>query len=546
MSDKPVLVVPEARVIRDELQRLVLADLLGPLEGEHEEFTREDPLDRYPLGRLAPRGEVIEPDTQDELAESPAAEPEEGGQEPSAPNMASLALSSIGFTATVAGDVGQLEVRAKWARYERVEAETEEGLPDRVWRRVPLEGVVTVALAEGLLPPVPVVAGSPDVVVRGRARGHDGAWLVSLFLENRQSPGSGRASADWLFQVELSAAAPDGSEVFLPRPDLSPGGHQIDRVEQRGLAMAYRFTPEFAVGHGAAVHADRLTERSSRAIRLTTRTVPHVEMPATDVPDPVRDPDLAALRDVVLDMTRLADLAEGPPEDLAAVLRPLVTGYRAWIDQRAEEVEAPEAHLDGHRDEAAAALATARRAADRIEAGVELLESDADARKAFGFANRAMARQRLHTIAADERREHPSKLLDDVVAEVDEPRNRSWRPFQLAFILLNLPSLADPRHVERSEEADKGLVDLLWFPTGGGKTEAYLGLTAFTLAIRRLQPSHGGLRADEGVAVLMRYTLRLLTIQQFERATTLICAAEVLRRQDTPTWGSAPFRIGLW
>ncbi|MBY8854451.1 hypothetical protein K7G98_41900, partial [Saccharothrix sp. MB29] len=83
------------------------------------EFTREDPLDRYPLGRLAPRGEVIEPDTQDELAESPAAEPEEGGQEPSAPNMASLALSSIGFTATVAGDVGQLEVRAKWARYER-------------------------------------------------------------------------------------------------------------------------------------------------------------------------------------------------------------------------------------------------------------------------------------------------------------------------------------------------------------------------------------------------------------------------------------------
>ncbi|MFD0203842.1 MULTISPECIES: DISARM system helicase DrmA [Saccharothrix] len=553
MSEQPVLAVPEPRVIRDELQRLVLADLLGPLEGEHEEFTREDPLDRYPLGRLAPRGEVIEPETQDELAESPAAEPEEVGQEPSAPNMASLALSSIGFTATVAGDVDQLEVTAKWGRYERVVAETEEGLPDRVWRRVPMSGVLKVALNdaaanndEGLLPPMAVHAEAPDVVVRGRIRRHGDDWLVSLFLENRQPRGAGRASADWLFQVELSAAAPDGTEVFLPRPDRPSGGHKADQAEQRGLAMAYRFTPEFAVGHGVAMHADRNTERSLRAVRLTTRTVPNIEMPATDVPDPERDADLTALRDVVLDMTRLADLAEGPVEELSAVLRPLVTGYRDWIGQRAAEVDAPDAHLDGHRDEALNALTAARRAADRIEAGVDLLTTDADARKAFGFANRAMARQRLHTIAADERRAHPSKMLDDVVTEVDVPRNRSWRPFQLAFILLNLPSLANPRHAERSEDANNGLVDLLWFPTGGGKTEAYLGLTAFTLAVRRLQPAYGGLRADEGVAVLMRYTLRLLTIQQFERATTLICAAEVLRRADEATWGSAPFRIGLW
>src|SRR5262249_36377682 len=76
--------------------------------------------------------------------------------------------------------------------------------------------------------------------------------------------------------------------------------------------------------------------------------------------------------------------------------------------------------------------------------------------------------------------------------------------------------------------------------------EAYLGLTAFTIAIRRLQPNYGGLDAAAGVAVLMRYTLRLLTIQQFERATTLLCAAEMLRREDTRTWGDNPMRIGLW
>ena len=72
------------------------------------------------------------------------------------------------------------------------------------------------------------------------------------------------------------------------------------------------------------------------------------------------------------------------------------------------------------------------------------------------------------------------------LAEVDEPKNHSWRPFQLAFVLLNLPSLADPTHPERAD-GSTALADLLFFPTGGGKTEAYLGLTAFTLAIRRLQ-----------------------------------------------------------
>ena len=111
----------------------------------------------------------------------------------------------------------------------------------------------------------------------------------------------------------------------------------------------------------------------------------------------------------------------------------------------------------------------------------------------------------------------------------------SWRPFQLAFVLLNLPALTEPGHDDRQ------IVDLLFFPTGGGKTEAYLGLAAYTFAIRRLQRTIGVGEAarsgDGGVAVLMRYTLRLLTAQQFQRAAALVCAAEVLRREDEVTWG---------
>src|SRR5690606_9280404 len=122
-----------------------------------------------------------------------------------------------------------------------------------------------------------------------------------------------------------------------------------------------------------------------------------------------------------------------------------------------------------------------------------------------------------------------------------EVSNHAWRTFQLAFILLNLPALTDPTHAERGK-----LVDLLWFPTGGGKTEAYLGVAAYTMAIRRLQGMVGDRSGHAGVAVLMRYTLRLLTLQQFQRATALLCACEMIRREDPAKWGSEPFRIGLW
>jgi hypothetical protein len=202
-------------------------------------------------------------------------------------------------------------------------------------------------------------------------------------------------------------------------------------------------------------------------------------------------------------------------------------------------------HLEGFTDEARSVLEKARLAADRIEAGIDLVVRDPDAFRAFRFTNSAMHLQRVHTRAAAARRRDEGLELADAIAREDLQRNRSWRPFQLAFLLLNLPALTDPAHPERST-GEAAVADLLWFPTGGGKTEAYLGLSAYTLAIRRLRPTFGGFDAVHGVAVLMRYTLRLLTIQQFQRATTLICACEVIRRAEAGLWGEEPFRIGLW
>jgi hypothetical protein len=120
---------------------------------------------------------------------------------------------------------------------------------------------------------------------------------------------------------------------------------------------------------------------------------------------------------------------------------------------------------------------------------------------------------------------------------IETPR---WRAFQLAFLLLNLPGLADPRDPHRAT------VDLLFFPTGGGKTEAYLGLAAFAMVLRRLRhPGEKG-RAAAGVSVIMRYTLRLLTLDQLARAAGLVCALELEREKDSARYGEWPFEIGLW
>jgi hypothetical protein len=542
-----VLAVPDEQVIRDELQRLVLADLLGPLGGPEEEFPgREDPLDRYILGRLAPSGVSVEPDTQDELADTGAPDLEEGDPEPGAPNAPSLAPSAIGFTACAAADVDTLRVTAAWAHYQRVESEREEHLGRRVWRRQQRGGTVTITVAEGHLAESVIDPEQPQVVVRGRARRLDSRWLVSLFLENRQ-PDPGRRDAEaWIFQVELSATGTGEEPVFVPRPERVAGGDASDQAERRRLAMAYRFSPEFAVGHGVAAGVEPAPDDPVRARTVRTRTVPDHEVPFTDVPDAARDLDLPELADVELDMKRLAELANGPVERLTGALQPLVDGYRAWIARNQASLTNPERRLDAYSSEAGDALADANRAADRIAAGIGLLAADPVARQAFGFANQAMYLQRVHSVVAADRRERPGTALAEAVAAADQPGNHRWRPFQLAFVLLNLPSLADPRHEERTTDPRRAVADLLWFPTGGGKTEAYLGLTAFAIAVRRRQPALGDLEAAAGVAVLMRYTLRLLTIQQFERAATLVCAAETLRRADQATWGEVPIRIGLW
>ncbi len=550
---------PSPAALRREFQDLVVGDLLGPAGGDDETLPgRTRVRDRYLVGMLAPAGTLAaDPERTDSAGVNgdtgPADDP---SLDDATAAVANLFPSSFGFTCVVAAGTDALSVTAVWGRYLKEKADPAgdgDVRPGTVWRRHPAGGSTTVGLAAGELGPVSVDPEQPDVVVRGRAAPTPaGGWLVTLFLVNEQSPPKQNKDEAWLFQAALAVeSSPTGAAVFVGRSEAVPPVTAVGEIDELQLLdMQYRHHVEFAAGHGVAVHAEVGGDDPSHAIRITTAVVPSAIVPATEAPtetdESLSAPVRAALGRAVLDMEVLAGLDGSALRD---ALTPLADAYERWLDEQEARVVDAKARLAGHEDAADVALGDAREMAGRLRTGIDLVVTDLDAAEALRFANRAMWLQRAHTLAANLRRDDTELEFDTALARFAAPEHHSWRPFQLAFLLVNLPALTDPSHPERT--AGGGLVDLLFFPTGGGKTEAYLGLTAFTLAIRRLQGTVAGHDGRSGgVAVLMRYTLRLLTAQQFQRAAALMCACEHIRRemlaQGDDRWGDTPFRLGMW
>lgn len=555
--------------VRAELEDLIERDLLGPWDGPAEELPPgTTPGERYLLGKLVPqRSDQQEPVTNeddgddDDVEDRPELTDEggidfdpddpEGAPSPAAVRTRSMAASSLGLAFAVPTDVDRLAVTARWGRYERTRSESREtptGRPQVVWRRVPVEGTIELPVdAEGSGRAVPH-AEQEGAVVRWRVRPRGARRVVEVFLVNTQPVRADLPDRERLFQAGLSVTALDGAAaVFVGHndPDLPEVKRETDD-ELRLLALQHRGQRLYATGRQCAVDAET-RPGETRAWRLTTTS-----FPAADVAT-VRAGDSADSPGVELDMGRLGN-PELEADDLVRGLRPLVEGYRRWLQTQSGRIET-DAEITRYRDVAEPALRRAEEVADRLDRAVDLLRDDPQAREAFRFANQAMARQRVRSELVRSRTADPSLTVKSLLSSLDRPANRSWRPFQLAFVLLCLPGLTDPGHPDAGRGALlDGRAQLLFFPTGGGKTEAYLGLTAYTIAIRRLQGVVGAgddaRNGTDGVAVLMRYTLRLLTAQQFQRATALICACELLRRERVAggdlRWGDIPIRIGLW
>jgi hypothetical protein len=544
--------------LRAELEAMVLGDLLGPAGGDGEELTERNVRDRYLVGVMAPSrsagaatasavddGEEDDdiPLIPDELSEGGSDTADDGKTDVDTPVTVAHLPSSFGMTFCVDGEANSIKVTGSWGQYKREKREDQtdyKGKTLLVWKRYPRGGTIEIPLKDGPIKPKAPDPEFPDIYVQGQIRKRNTHYAVTLFLVNAQE--ELRPKDEYhIFQPKLTASGVDGQAIFCKRTTLG-SNHDL---EERLMAMLYRHHVEFAVGHGISVHADVSKDSSDRAVSIESVIVPTYEVPRTAPPteaDAEVNPAFGKLAGLVLDMKLLA---EADAKKLPKLLEPLMAAYQDWIDREEAKLSDPKEGLTQFGDAGRVAIDNCRLTLKRIEEGLDLLTKDTKAFESFQFMNRAMWLQRTKSIFAENVRRGAEVHYD----EFDIPQNRSWRPFQIAFILLNLPGVTKLDHPERGV-GPEAIADLLFFPTGGGKTEAYLGLSAYTMGLRRLQGVVAGRTGDEGVAVLMRYTLRLLTIQQFQRATALICACESIRRKalehGDKRWGSSPFRIGLW
>ena len=438
--------------------------------------------------------------------------------------------ASVGLTFAIVNHERVIRVELGGARYERRAAEiiaeestvgkagkSSSGNSSLVWTRIPLvasdadEIVNFGAEADGR---------QKKIVLNGRASLHlfirraQNVRIATVALVNeRETPEDTAVNVeDILFQVRMKCRPNAGVPAYPDAPSIS----EDDEAEE--LALQYRSLPTFAVGHGCGVFWPDPVAGSVNAVAVDF--IPAVEVPpvTTDIESlPVEVQE-------ALSLYRLQD----PMFDPFPAFVAFIAAYQQWRDRLGAEVvstrfDAPKARVLERID---AVLG-------RMKGGVQLLSSEPNAMDIFRQANRAMLLS-IARSAANRDRAPGGRFVETDLNSLD-PEAYRWRPFQLAFFLLSLRGLWDPTHEDRS------IVDLIWFPTGGGKTEAYLAVAAFEMLRRRIIEGERG----NGTAVIKRYTLRLLTIQQFERAGSLICALETFRRAGQVP-GASPFSLGLW
>ena len=356
-------------------------------------------------------------------------------------------------------------------------------------------------------------------------RGGSNTRLITFTLINRKRS-SNRApnSADCYFQCGFSVCDPEGLNCFLSYPERQ---YDTTDPEELSLQLLYLHRRTYAVGHGCAAEWDE--PYGDRTGMVRTEVLPTYEVKPIL---PTRIPGL---------QLQMRHLSSSEPNATSAPCSALADEYEKWIDGKEKEIAtrtdlSPElvSAAQGH-------MVQCRDCLRRMREGVLLLDQDPGVQFAFRLMNEVMLMQQIHyRIASEDTRAWVStggslELETPFQPPSYDDPTREWRPFQLAFILMNLSSIADPDSPERD------VVDVIWFPTGGGKTEAYLGLSAFSMFLRRLRNPQ-----DAGTTILMRYTLRLLTTQQFQRAASMVCAAEYLRRRNEDSLGPERFSIGLW
>ncbi len=560
--------------IRSGVVDRLRAETVGPGIGVRSELAsrlpvladNEPPRARFGVGVLFPQGQVVAtqedvPNSEDGVDEEvpeeslgeagsegkgssgsdPAPDPEGEESKEADPEIGranEFLPSALGISALAAADA-TIRVEASFIRYERVSGSVS---GSGGWRAVRCPVDFTVHLADfrmgasGYMEPVDIPTGSDHVAaqvrflvrqVRETPAGIRSRLVTCSLLNNSPAERHTHESIITACELSLSTEGETGP-AFLPYPAglTETDFESLDRIgreEEGSLRLLYRKRLTYAVGHGTAADWDEPDGEVVRCVRATP-------LPTYEV-KPVVPTEAIDLK--------MLELSGSDDESLSSASL-LIERYEEWIDERFVQIEADPSITPELEEAARRHVKGQRETLDRMKAGLALLRTDRSARKAFTLMNRSMMHQQIRNgISVHAVREWEYRDRDWVQSPLEPPPmddpERKWRPFQLAFILANLRAFVDP------ESSDRDIVDVIWFPTGGGKTEAYLGLAAFAILLRRLRNP-----ADSGTTVLTRYTLRLLTTQQFQRTATLACALELLRRDSGGALGAAPITLGLW
>jgi hypothetical protein len=565
----------------DVVKFSTVSDSYGPFKqaGTGEEILQRDtPTKRYGVGVLYPQGfteEDAESQNSDEqLPERPAddgsatsnREDVEGDLSEAIADIAARASATdtqfdrdedievsnanlykpstiaISFLAELESDA-VLIVEATGGRYR--EKSVEVGDKQRTWwLRSPVELTSTFSCAEIMSAESasPIGPSSSDaentnglaLEIRLIARPYDRSakYLLTICLINRK-PKTASANLFSLFQAHfiVRLQSPQGTSRVLPYP--APESSELD-AEEESLSLLYRYAETFAVGHGCA--ADWGIGPGARVPDwLSAECLPTFET-ASITPD-VQSDGISA----EVSMAALAGLM--PATDGFDELAQIIELYERWITSKRGGIETLN---ETYRPTAERHMRACAVASQRMREGLEYLKTNSDARRAFQLANHAMLIQQARNRREARRAVFDSKAkrvefspaLVDPELQTSASDRGKWRAFQIAFLLLSVRSSAE------GDDPNRSTVELIWFPTGGGKTEAYLGLAAFSTFLRLLRDGD-----DSGVHTLMRYTLRLLTAQQFQRASALICAMEYLRRVESQVgrgFSQRQISIGIW
>jgi hypothetical protein len=541
----------------DEIHSCLKRDLIGPVD-EFETLENVEPLNAYVCGILWPRRADTGADTgadADTDADAPAAEASEAVEigetaeaaetaDVSDPEEAELTArqeyveeiedtvaaaddsissanvykpSSMGISLMLSEKSQVLSIVFSGAKYSHEEEQTENRLIHR-FKRTPFSIETQTPTGERLGTRRVTADANLGIEITLTLRGilDDGSKLVTVTVQNisRAKLKSIDQSISALFQCELAVAS---DTALLP---LYQNNAFVSDIEENISRLQYRNVLNFAYGHGCSPsYSETSGSETSYSDTSGSETSGGVFTVKSDFLPSERVCQMTPGEIGGSDILSLAYWETAARDSACAELSNFVAEYLAWYDRQNQIARdlARDQYIAGDQYIAASKIVLERvnQCAARLKRGVKHLQTNGKAWRAFVLMNKAMLLQRVTTKGIDE----------------DSVR---WYPFQIAYILQIIPDMVD----ESSDYRESA--DLIWFPTGGGKTEAYLGVAAFTVFYRRLT----GTAASDGVTVIMRYTLRLLTIQQFERATALICACEHIRKQENIVGGE--INIGLW